>query len=343
MLLHASDTRAVFWVLQYYVLTAACWLQHAARPLAAPTLAGGLLLLLQIAVLCYYAFAVACVTHNALHTRTFRSEAVERAYHQVLTVAYGHVVSSFMPGHVLSHHRHTQTRLDPMRTSKMTWRLHVLNLLLFHATVAPDVLALDVRYTLQQRAQPGGFWARACWEWCALLLSQGALLLWDWRSFGLFVFAPHVFAQWGIVTMNMLQHDGCDTQGADDARARYSASRNFTGALLNFLTFNNGLHTIHHLFPSMHWSRLPAEHAKIQHRIPPALLQASMPAYLFATFVWPGRRTHYLGGAVDLAPATPAGLREGEDWTTAHAPAAKQGSCADPGQTPLPPALGVGI
>jgi fatty acid desaturase len=307
---------------------------HSARPLAALTLGSAGLVLLRVAVLCYYAFAVACVTHNALHTRTFQSETAERVYHQVLTVAYGHVVSSFLPGHVLSHHRHTQTPLDPMRTSKMSYRLHLLNLVLFHATVAPDVLRLDVRYTLLQRAQGGGFWRRSCWEWGALLLSQGALLLWDWRSFGLYVFVPHVFAQWGIVTMNMLQHDGCDVPSADNVRAQYNSSRNFTGALLNFLTFNNGLHTIHHLFPTMHWSRLPAEHAKIRHRIHPALLQTSMPAYLFTTFVWPGRRTHYLGGDVDQAPDTPAGLCRAEDWTAAHA------SCADPDQTQLPPPPG---
>jgi hypothetical protein len=45
------------------------------------------------------------------------------------------------------------------------------------------------------------------------------------------------------------------------------------------------------------------EHAKMRHRIHPALLQSSMPASLFTTFVWPGRRTHYLGGDVDQATA----------------------------------------
>jgi len=329
MLLHAADRRALLWVALYFVLTGSCWVQHGgASPLAAPPRGG--LVLLQVAVLCYCAFAVACVTHNAVHVRTFASAAAERAYHQVLTVAYGHVVSSFVPGHVLSHHRHTQTALDPMRTSKMRFRVHLLNLVLFHATVAPDVLRLDVRYTLLQRAQGAPFWRRACEEWAALLLTQGALLLWDWRRFGLYVFAPHVFAQWAIVTMNMLQHDGCDTQGPapGGARAQYSASRNFTGALLNFLTFNNGFHTIHHLFPGMHWSRLPAEHAKIAHRIPAALIQTSMPAYLCTTFLCPGRRAHFLGGDVALPELGPPAGPDA-DWIAAHEGA------ATPGPVPL--------
>lgn len=38
-----------------------------------------------------------------------------------------------------------------------------------------------------------------------------------------------------IVTLNLLQHDGCDPQH------RVNHSRNFTGPILNYFCFNNGL------------------------------------------------------------------------------------------------------
>ena len=36
----------------------------------------------------------------------------------------------------------------------------------------------------------------------------------------------------------------------------YNGARNFVGPVINYLTFNNGYHTIHHMYPTMHWSRL---------------------------------------------------------------------------------------
>jgi len=40
----------------------------------------------------------------------------------------------------------------------------------------------------------------------------------------------------------------------------YNGARNFVGPVVNFLTFNNGYHTIHHMHPTMHWSRLAGVH-----------------------------------------------------------------------------------
>ena len=33
-----------------------------------------------------------------------------------------------------------------------------------------------------------------------------------WKRFLLYVFIPHKYAAWGIITMNMLQHDGADIE-----------------------------------------------------------------------------------------------------------------------------------
>jgi fatty acid desaturase len=309
MLRHRADWRCVLWVAKYFCLTALAWQHHAmlrlspARQLAA------------VAVLCYYSFAGATIVHNTMHARCFRSRSLERLWHHVLSLTYGHPVSTFVPGHNLSHHRHTQTRKDPMRTCKLRFRWNLLNALLFQPTVAWDVLRMDLRYLALKRMQGDAFFARACREWLVLAVAQAALLAHDWRRFALYVWLPHAFAQWAIVSMNMLQHDGCDAEC--ETPGTWNGARNFVGPVLNYLTFNNGFHTIHHLHPTMHWSRLPLEHAKqVRPHIHPALEQRCMARYICAAFVYPGVRVDYRGKAVVLAEANCAG---DEDWTLEHA------------------------
>jgi len=49
-------------------------------------------------------------------------------------------------------------------------------------------------------------------------VTQIGMLVLNWRKFLLYVWLPHFFAQWGIVSMNMLQHDGCDVNVDPDSR-----------------------------------------------------------------------------------------------------------------------------
>jgi beta-carotene hydroxylase len=111
----------------------------------------------------------------------------------------------------------------------------------------------------------------------------GALLVLDWRATLGVVVVPWLFGQWGIVTINLLQHQGCAPA------SRYDHSRNVTGRLINWFVLNNGFHTAHHLRPSLHWSRLPAFHREVVvPRMRPELSQRSMLAAAWRQF-GPGR------------------------------------------------------
>jgi len=251
---------------------------------------------------------------------------MEKIYQHMLTLSFGHPVSTLVPGHNLSHHRHTESVRDPMRTSKVQYKWHFLNLVMFQPTVAWDVFRMDMRYMSMQRLMNTSYFWDTSLQWCTLLFSQIILFCVHPWKFLVYVYLPHLFAQWAIVTMNILQHDGCSVirytkcgKPREDTRVnKYNTARNFTGAVLNLMTFNNGFHTVHHMYPSMHWSKLREQHNLcIKPHIHPALDQSSLCKYMFCTFVFPGKRVDYLGRPIIFTKEQP-GIDE--DWTMEYAP-----------------------
>jgi fatty acid desaturase len=54
---------------------------------------------------------------------------------------------------------------------------------------------------------------------------------------------------------------------------------------MNWFLFNNGLHTVHHDNPGMHWSQAPEAHAKIAHTIDPRLNEQSFWWFMIRVYV----------------------------------------------------------
>jgi fatty acid desaturase len=213
-------------------------------------------------------------------------------------------VSAFVRGHTLSHHRYTQTTRDVMRTSKARFRWNLLNQALFFFVVAKDVAGANGAYAKRMKEKGDPWFHQFQVErWTALAVVV-ALVLVDWRAAILFLGVPRLWANWGIVGMNYLQHDGCDEAHP------YDHSRTFSGRAINWWTFNNGYHGIHHQKPHVHWSKLPATHAaEYAPHVHPALVEPSIVAYCWRAFVWPGLRLDFRGAPVVLPPAAPD-----EDW-----------------------------
>lgn len=317
LLCNTYDIFSILHVCTHHVLTYLVWNR--------PDTSNVFCIAMYCGILSYYAFSCACVAHNNMHCKTFANRNVERVYQHMLTLSFGHPVSTLVPGHNLSHHKHTESARDPMRTSKMQYKWHFLNLVLFQPTVAWDVFRMDMRYLSMQRLMNTSYFRDTRWQWCTLLFSQILLLYTHPWKFFLYVYLPHLFAQWAIVTMNILQHDGChviqhvtsDGSRENTHDSKYNTARNFTGRVLNFMTFNNGFHTVHHMHPSMHWSKLREQHMlRVKPHIHPALDQSSLCRYVFCTFVFPGKRVDYLGRAVVFTTEQP-GIDE--DWTMEHA------------------------
>lgn len=248
----------------------------------------------------WFAFVTAVITHNTIHAPIFKSRSLNRLFQLVLTLGYGHPVSAFVPGHNLSHHVHTQTRRDVMRTTKLRFRWHFLNFLLGPAILGGDITRADLGYATAMRTERPRWFRQWVAEWLVFLGVQGTLLYLNPLAFLLYQVFPHTCAAAGIVGMNLLQHDGCDMD------SEYNHSRNFVGTWINWWCFNNGFHTIHHKHPGLHWSELPRAHAEqIAPHIHPNLDEPDMGAYILRTFFAPGGRVDMYGNPLVLPEEGP--------------------------------------
>ncbi len=254
-------------------------------------------LVVLFAFTCLKAFVVAVAAHNTVHAPMFRRTAHNRWMQVLLSVAYGHPISAYVSGHNLSHHLHTQSAKDMMRTSKLRFRWNLLNGLLFFLRVAPDIHRGNVAFAAAMKRHRPRWYRQYQRELWVIVAVHVALAVWNWKALLVFFVLPHAVGGWGIVSVNYLQHDGADPDSP------FNHSRNFTGRALNWLLLNNGYHGIHHMHPVLHWSRLPEAHsAELAPHIHSSLDQPSLIVYLWRTFIWPGQRRDYLGRALALPP-----------------------------------------
>ncbi|HZW87765.1 MAG TPA: fatty acid desaturase [Myxococcaceae bacterium] len=292
LLRFSADRRSLGVLSVYAALVATAWI-------LAP---GPALQVVVIPVLGYASWLCAIVAHNTVHSPVFHRRWLNSVFQIWVSLSYGFPISDYIPGHNLSHHRFLQAREDVMRTTKVRFRWNLLNLMAFPFAVTPGIVRGNARYG---RLKGSEAWRRQLRLETAIVWGlKLALLALDWRNALCFVLVPQLIANLGIVGINFLWHDGCDPEHP------VNHSRNFTGPLLNLLALNNGYHGMHHEEPSLHWSLLPAAHARrIRPGLHPALEQPSLLRYVWRTFVYPGRRETFDGKPLSF-PATDTDL----DW-----------------------------
>lgn len=288
LLRNPADRRTLGFAACFFALVTAQWVLF---PL--PWWAGVPLWALTVV----FAFVGAVSTHNVIHCPMFYRPALNETWRLVQTVWYGQPVSLYVPVHNHSHHKHTQTRKDLTRTTKVDHRWQLLNLL--HGAQWQRAASRDVKLYFAAQEQEGGRIVRQFrTELAVLVVVYGVLALIDWRLWVLYVVLPHVLGTFGIRAINFLQHDGCDY----DLHG-YDHSRNFTGRFFNWLFLNNGFHTIHHMRPGLHWSVLRERHAAlVAPHIHAALDVDHFGRWFLWNIVWPGRRQRFDGGPYAWPP-----------------------------------------
>jgi fatty acid desaturase len=294
---HKEDLRSVGIVLTFFALATFRWNVPLPFPLGA----------LITASIASFSFFGATITHNCVHVKQFRKvgagDWMNSLWQVALTHTYGHPVSTLIPGHNLSHHKFTQGAKDVMRTDRMRYRYNLLNLILFVPSIVVAINLGDKGYFDDQKKKQSKISQQARFEaWCFYPV-QALLVFLDWKKFLQVVFLPQLFGKICIITINLLQHDGCPSPEEQP----YNHARNFVNSTLNYFTCNNGYHTIHHLKPGMHWTLLPEAHEKI---VKPHIhknldVEGSILWYTFVTFVLPGNRQWFDGTPYKMPPQTP--------------------------------------
>ncbi len=294
MLHYKADIRTLATVALYFVVAAASWILWDRLSSSVPAI---IALVVANALLSFFC---AVIVHNTIHRPIFKSRAWNRLMQVALTFTYGHPVSAYVPGHNFSHHKYTQREGDAIRTTKMAFRLNLLNQLLFLPLLSGDILKGEIRFAKKMRRENPRWFRQYLLEMASVMGVKIVLFVVNWKCALLFVILPHYYAAWGIVGTNYFQHDGCDENHP------HNHSRNFSSPWLNWLLFNNGYHGAHHMRPDLHWSLLPEFHrTELKPHLHPNLDRVSLLAYLWEAHVYPGKRVDYLGRPILLPEKSP--------------------------------------
>jgi fatty acid desaturase len=271
-----EDYRTLLWV---FVLTPAVVMLHYLRP-------GWGLWLLPLS--CYFAIACGVVAHNHMHRPTLSSKWANTVFSCWISIFYGYPVFAWLPTHNLNHHKLVNRRGD----ATITWRytnkhnVFVASTYFFVSAYFQSKWIKD--FIADAKLNKPALYRRILVEYAVTFGSHGLVLALSIAGLGfgagirvwaLSLGIPAFGALWTIMLFNYCQHVHTDPWSA------HNHSRNFEGRLLNFLLFGNGLHTIHHEKPSLHWSDARAAHAAIRELIDPRLRHASLWGFFFKQYL----------------------------------------------------------
>ena len=227
----------------------------------------------------YFAISAGVIAHNHLHAPVFKQSALNELFGGWISIFYGYPTFGWIPTHNLNHHKFVNKPGD----ATITWRFTNKHNYLVAASyffVSSYYQSGPIKEFLKKTKEKRPVYFRqivlqyiGLYGTQAVMLGLGMYLYGVWPGITLWLFTlglPALVSLWTIMTFNYEQHVHTDPW------SNYDHSRNFTGRLLNFLLFNNGLHTAHHDSATLHWSELPAAHEKIAAKIHPQLKQRSL-------------------------------------------------------------------
>lgn len=239
-------------------------------------------------VTCYLAIACGVIAHNHNHCPTFVGQRMNHAFGHVLTLFYGYPTLMWIPTHNLNHHQLVNRPGD----ATITWRYTNRHNLFVAATyffVSSYFQSEPIRqYIGRARAKNRRLYGRILFQYSLWLgfiaLTLAVAVFMHHLAYGLLVwllviFVPAICSLSMIMFFNYVQHVHAD------AWSDHDHSRNFTGRIFNSLFFNNGFHTVHHEQPGLHWSMLPAAHARMASLIDPRLNERNLLWFFFKQYV----------------------------------------------------------
>jgi fatty acid desaturase len=279
MLRHSSDLQSVAYLIAVPALALWQW-RH------------GFDALLYAAMLVLWV-GIGVIHHHHAHRPMWQARRANRATDLALALLQGHPTYAFAATHNANHHRHRHGPGDWARTYRFGGgdTNHALGYLLHPLQAACALYPHFLAHLARMRRYRPGVWRWAVLQYALVAALWLVLLSIDAHKMLLFVLLPQLVALHALLGANYFQHAHAD------GHSRWHYARNFTGAV-NRLYFNIGLHTAHHEHPREHWSRMPALHAALRHRVHPALEERSLLSYIGRVMLlgalWPRFRSRSL-------------------------------------------------
>lgn len=205
------------------------------------------------------------ISHNHHHVPFFMRPWMNRGFEVLLFLETGVPPFAWTIHHNIGHHKdYLDQSKDPSN-----WQLadgRVMSRIRYDVMGAlriyPEIFKIGRRY-------PELFRRFKRWSLISLLVLGVFIVLDPIKALLLFVL-PMPIMHVGLLDNTYMQHSDLDLS------SDFTASRNSTSRLYNFISWNLGYHTAHHIRPNLHWSRLPAYHESIKANIPEGVMCESV-------------------------------------------------------------------
>ena len=249
------------------------------------------LTLIWITASSFLCFIVGVINHNHKHLPIFKESNQERnqesnqnpkinhLFNIILTLSLGRSATEIVVPHNYNHHVCHGNQNDWIKPQLAGSGPGIIRLPRYVFQSLTNIA--QRKRSLEAKTLPDDEQQSLQREKLTLRLLILLLIIISPKKFLIFILIPWAIGIVSLLGINLLQHEGCQPEN------RYQNSRNFTSNLGNWLFFNNGYHTIHHLRPTLHWSLLKTAHQRIvKPRISPELEVKSILKYLLFDYLF---------------------------------------------------------
>lgn len=252
-----------------------------------------------VAVHAAMAYGCGCIQHVHAHTPMWRRRDLNTATSLWIALLRGDGPWSWVPTHVANHHRYANQPGDMTLTTRYGDGNHLYGWLAYTADGCVRYVVAGGRHLMAGLRGPRRRWSPAI-QVAGVAMLYAVALGWDPIRAAAMLAIPHGFALIAMVATGYPQHHHTDTGSA------WSHSRDFTGRLNNWLHFNHGFHTVHHVEPSLHWTEWPIAHRLVADLLDPRLNEPCLPCYLVRTYLLAPLVPQWRSRPITQMPGTPA-------------------------------------
>jgi fatty acid desaturase len=231
------------------------------------------------------------LTIGILHMHTHRPLFVSRRLNRMIDVmcclAGGLTAVDMREVHIINHHRYNDGPLDITSTEG---REHGLRAVWYWLTYSAHIHRHTTRMLFAAKVSAERRKRRHAYlvDVALLVVFLGILAGFaDTTRLFLFYVIPFVLVQVNAGYFGWLTHG--PARGFDDDPSK---SVNTVGNVLNFLTFNQGYHSVHHRYPGIHWTQIP-DKLDFMRQVDPAVV---VPYWMTLNSAW---RVAAPGGFLD--------------------------------------------